>query len=123
MVEPTPLKLLIMVIFASLVVGTFIAAYSEFLGSTGKSEFLQGAEEIAEIAGSLKPKGSSSSREYTIEVPSGAQLEFENEYVIAVTNNSQRFDANVNIYGPILVEGRHNLLIKRVENGVEITVG
>lgn len=96
-------------------------AYDRFLSGTSKSEFWRDAEEIAGLASSLKSSSTGTQRVYSIEVPSGAKLKFENKYVIAVTESPHRFDAEIEIIGPTLGSGEYNLKIVRTEKGVEIS--
>lgn len=116
--EPTPLKLLVGVVFASILIGVFIGLQ----GGQG-TQFPQKAEDLSGVIKSLGDVGSK--KYFSITVPENSQLRFEGENVVAVIGNTRweyNCDMSVEEGDNSLGPGSYSLTLKRVEGGVEVSV-
>lgn len=119
--EPTPLKLLVGVIFASILIGVFIGLKGGFERGRSEAQFLQKAEDLSELVQSLGDPGSQEF--FSITVPENSQLRFRGENVVAVINNMyHEYECGVSVTGGSFGPGSYSLKLTRVEGGVEINV-
>lgn len=121
MSEPTVMKLLAGVVLASIFLGVFVGLYSRFRAGRSEADFRQDAEELAAIIESMSSLDPGTQWFFDVTVPDGCKLQFENTFVVVVTNGPCSYDTGVNVVGQVFGGGNWEFTLSRTENGVEVS--
>ena len=109
-----------MAVIAGIVLGFFATNYSNFKAEESEEDFLRSSEEIARKIKSIKTQGPGAQFPVEIEIPRTCILKFENEKVIAKTEETHSFDTEMILQGKSFGAGSHHLIIERSEDRIRI---
>lgn len=115
-------KQLAEVILAAAFVAIFAGLYLTYQGGSAIAAFERDAEQLAQLISLLSTQDNGTQNVFSIEVPAGCELRFEDNAIIVVINNvPENFDVGVSVSGPTFTNQKIKLTLHRVENGVEIS--
>jgi len=107
------------VVFAVIFIGIAFTLYSQYQRGAAEQDFLSKAGALAEQVKDLALQDVGSSVNFSITVPSGCRLSFENSSVLAVFGGgTDNFYAGAAISGPTLESGNFTLKLQRSQEGV-----
>ncbi len=121
LIEPTAMKLSVMVIIGGLVAGIFAINYSSYRESRKINEFIEDTEGLVKTIRSLKSQDPKTKIPLEIKIPKNFSLIFENTKVRVSGGYTRTFDAEIELSSRILCPGTYHLLLKRTRSGVRIT--
>jgi hypothetical protein len=115
------LKLLAGVIFATIFCGIFVVLFNTYHSQSAGAKLERDADQLAELIRNLKDMDPGSTMTFTIQVPQGCLLRFENTFVIISMGGEDRsFDTFVSLSGPSFSGGLVGLTLTRTSEGVEL---
>jgi len=110
------------VAFAIIFIGIAFTVYAHYQQSAAEQDFLSKAETLASQINDLALQDVGSSAPFTITVPSGCRLYFENNSVLTVVGSvTENFNTNVAVSGQTLDGGHFTLMLQRSQEGVVVS--
>ncbi len=120
LVEPTALKMLVMVILGSLVLCFIAISIHKYSKAEDKREFRNRVKNLTDRIDYLKTESPGIQLSYRIEIPAGFSVSFENKKVIMIGDNVESYRAGIKLDGNRIKSGIHDLVLKRTKIGVKI---
>lgn len=116
------LKLLAGVIFAVIFCGIFVVLFNTYHTQSAEAKFERDADQLAGLIRTLKDMDPGSTMLFTIQVPRGCWLKFENtSVVISMGGENRSFNTYVSLSGPSFSGVRVELTLKRTFEEVELS--
>ncbi|MEW6592489.1 MAG: hypothetical protein AB1305_02225 [Candidatus Hadarchaeota archaeon] len=110
------------VVFAAIFIGIGFTLVYQYSQGAAERDFLVRVEELSNQIRNLSLQDAGSSANFSITVPSGSQLSFENTMVLAqVGGRVENFNAGVAVSGPAFDGGGFTLKLLRTQEGVTVS--
>jgi hypothetical protein len=115
------LKLIAFVAFGVLFLSISFTLYSQYQRAEAERSFLRQTGRLVELVNELGDQDVGASQIFSITVPTGSQLLFENDRVVAkIGEKLENFPVEVPVSGNALSEGSFQLELLRTRGGVEV---
>jgi hypothetical protein len=109
-------------VFAAIFIGIAFTVYAQYQRSAAEQDFLNKAGALADQIKDLALQDVGSSVNFSITVPSGCRLSFENSSVLAARGGgTDNFYAGAPVSGPTLEGGNFTLRLEMFQEGVTIS--